>query len=75
MTGLRRNEVLLYDHEKEWDETAKLIINNLNEAFGNIAVDIQHIGSTAIRHIKAKPMIGIAVAVKSFDDLTVDQIS
>ncbi len=71
MIGLRRNEVKLCDHQKEWEENAKAIIKNLKEIFGDTAVDIQHIGSTAIEHIKAKPMIDIAVAVKSFDDLAV----
>ena len=31
------------------------------------AIDIQHIGSTSIRSICAKPIIGIVVGVSSFD--------
>jgi len=71
MIGLKREEVTLHEHQKEWSENAKTIINNLKNVFGATAIDIQHIGSTAIQHIKAKPMLDIAVAVNTFDDLPV----
>lgn len=38
--------------------------------FGDTAMDIQHVGSTAICHIKAKPIIDIAVGVGSLDMLS-----
>lgn len=44
-------------------------IKNLKEIFGDTACDAQHIGSTAIVGIKAKPIIDIAVGVKSFANL------
>ena len=71
MIGLKREEVTLLEHQKEWSEIAKTIIGNLKNVFGDSAIDIQHIGSTAIKHIKAKPMLDIAVAVRSFEDLPV----
>jgi len=71
MIGLKRGEVILHEHQKEWSENAKTIINNLKNVFGDTAIDIQHIGSTAIQHIKAKPMLDIDVAVNTFDDLPI----
>jgi len=71
MIGLKRGEVTLQEHQKEWSENAKTIINNLKNVFGDTAIDIQHIGSTAIQNIKAKPMLDIAVAVNTFDDLPI----
>lgn len=70
MIGLKSGEVTLCNHEKAWDENAAETITVLKEIFGNAAVDIQHVGSTAIPSIKAKPIIDIAVGVKSFDDIT-----
>lgn len=67
MLGLVKGTVELYEHEKEWEDNAKIIIENLKEIFGSAAVDIQHVGSTAIVHIKAKPIIDISVGVKDFD--------
>ena len=59
MVGLKRDEVTLHDHQIEWSDNAKTIINNLKSVLDDTAIDIQHIGSTAIRHIKAKPMLSI----------------
>ena len=67
--GLKRGEVALYDHEIEWELNATKTIDKLKEIFGDVAVDIQHIGSTSIVHIKAKPIIDITVAVRDFDDV------
>lgn len=49
--------VALCDHQTEWEENAAETIEGLNEIFGNTACAIQHIGSTAIHNIKAKPII------------------
>ncbi len=69
MLGLKRGEVVLYDHQSEWEEEAAATIKKLKEIFGDTAIDIQHVGSTAIRHIKAKPVIDIAVGVREFNDV------
>lgn len=69
MIGLKRGTVLLCDHCEEWETEANAMISKLKVVFGDAAVDIQHIGSTSIRTIKAKPIIDIAVGVRSFADL------
>lgn len=69
MIGLKRGEVRLCSHEKVWEENAVETIAALKSIFGNAAVDLQHVGSTAIPSIKAKPVIDIAVGVKSFEDV------
>lgn len=69
MIGLKRNTVRLMPHQEEWEKNAKEIIQKLNQLLGNTAVDIQHIGSTAIRSIRAKPIIDIVVGVKELNDV------
>ena len=69
MIGLKRGTVTLCEHQKEWEIEAEKFISSLKEVFGDFAVDIQHIGSTSIKNIKAKPIIDIAIGVKSFDNL------
>lgn len=65
--GLKRETVQLEPHDKQWEEIAVQTIKTLKLILGDDAVDIQHIGSTAIPAIKAKPIIDIAVGVTDFD--------
>lgn len=69
MIGLKRGTVELCEHEAEWEGNAALTIEKLKRIFGTAAVDIAHVGSTSIMQIKAKPIIDIAVAVNSFEDV------
>lgn len=69
MIGLKRGTVQLCEHEKEWEIEAQNTIARLKEILGDVIKDIQHIGSTSILMIKAKPIIDIAVAVDEFDDI------
>lgn len=65
--GLKRGTVQLEPHDKQWDEIAIQTIKTLKSILGDDAIDIQHIGSTAIPVIKAKPIIDIVVGVTDFE--------
>ena len=71
MTGLKKGAVVLvsHHHQKEWEEKAEDTINLLKQILGDTACDIQHIGSTSIAAIHAKPIIDIAVAVCDVKDV------
>ena len=69
MIGLKRGTVQLCEHEKEWEIEAQNTIARLKEILGDVIKDIQHVGSTSILTIKAKPIIDVAVAVDKFDDI------
>ncbi len=64
---MKRGTVYLEPHQKEWETAAEETIRTLKGILGDIAADVQHIGSTSIRTIKAKPIIDIAVAVNDFE--------
>lgn len=68
MIGLKRGTVALFPHEKGWEDEAESAIKKLSLIFGEDAVDIQHVGSTSVRSICAKPIIDIAVGVTSFEN-------
>ncbi|MCM1362476.1 MAG: GrpB family protein [Clostridiales bacterium] len=61
--GLRRGTVVVEPHKIEWEIAAQKIISNLKDDI----IDVQHIGSTAIKSICAKPIVDIVVGVSSFD--------
>ncbi len=67
--GLKRNTVALFDHDAEWELEAARTIARLRGILGNVVKGIEHVGSTSIKTIKAKPIIDIALAVESFDDI------
>lgn len=67
--GLKRDVVELADYNPAWEAVAANTIRRLWRIFGPVARDIQHVGSTAIPSIKAKPVIDIAVAVDHFEDV------
>ena len=69
MLGLKRGTVELSGHLPLWEESAKKVIAVLREVLGETAIDIQHVGSTAIPSIPAKPIVDLAVAVKNLDDI------
>lgn len=69
MIGLKRGTVKLYEHEKEWETEACDTICRLRQILGDLIKDIQHVGSTSVISIKAKPIIDIALAVDDFEDI------
>lgn len=69
MLGLKRGTVALYPHEKAWAREAQNTILRLKAILGDTAADMQHVGSTAVPGIKAKPIIDIAVATDDFNNV------
>lgn len=54
----------LVEHDPAWKEEFQKIADFLRKVFGEEVIDIQHIGSTAIPGMIAKPQIDILVVVK-----------
>ncbi len=66
MLGLKRGTVKLYPHEEAWEREAEETIRRLRSLLGDAAADLQHVGSTAIPGIMAKPIVDIAVGAEDF---------
>ena len=67
--GLKRGLVEVVPYDSSWADEASRTIGLLKSVLGDAAADMQHIGSTAVRGISAKPIIDIAVGVNDFDDV------
>ena len=67
--GLKHGSVELFKHKKEQETNAAETIRKLWDILGSAATDIQHIGSTSIVRIKAKPVIDIAVLARDFNQI------
>ena len=69
MLGLKRGMVLLAPHEKSWETYAAETMDRLRAILGDRAVEMQHVGSTAVPAIQAKPIVDLAVAVRQLSDV------
>lgn len=69
MLGLKRGTVNLQRYNNEWKTAAEDTILLLKQLFGEVAIDMQHVGSTAIENIHAKPIIDIVVGVKDIEEV------
>lgn len=69
MTGLKRGKVLLCAYDSQWKSMAENTINLLKNLLGDAAPDIQHIGSTAIPCIHAKPVIDIIAGMNAVENI------
>lgn len=58
--------IQLQPHDPEWSLIYDIAKLPLSMALGQHARDIQHVGSTAIQGISAKPSIDIAVAIEQY---------
>ena len=69
MEGLKRGIVKLVEYQNTWKIEAEQTVAELKSLLGDTAMDIQHIGSTAISSIHAKPIIDIVVGVHDLNDI------
>lgn len=74
MRGVEPLKVVLQPHSAEWAaefERARAVIC---AAWGDNVLSVEHIGSTAIIGIWAKPILDIAVILKSFAEMDVSAL-
>lgn len=65
--GLDRKKVLLVAHDMSWDMEYSKEKNILIKGLSKYIDDIQHVGSTSIENLKAKPIIDIAILLNDWD--------
>lgn len=68
--GLAEGTVRITGYSARWPAAFDREAAALRAALGDAAQDLQHIGSTAVPGMDAKPIIDIAVQVASFRDLS-----
>ena len=68
MLGLKRGIVRLVPHTERWHDLFTEEEDRLRVAISEYALSVEHVGSTAICGLPAKPIIDIAVAVREIAD-------
>jgi GrpB-like predicted nucleotidyltransferase (UPF0157 family) len=67
--GLVKGIVKVEKYNPEWEEEFNKEKKNLEKIFGDIALSIEHVGSTSVVGLSAKPIIDIAIGVDSLKDI------
>ena len=63
--GLKRGAVELVEHSPLWEQAFIDERNRLERALEFVPCEIEHIGSTAVPGLEAKPILDIAVGIRS----------
>ena len=66
--GLEINFIRLSDHSSLWADLYREEENRITKAIGHLIIDLQHIGSTSIPGIKAKPILDLMAGVSQLDE-------
>ena len=69
MIGLKRHTVDVVDHDPSWTVLGVLACQTVRNACGELLADVQHVGSTAVPDLPAKPILDIAAAVVTLDSM------
>ena len=68
MIGLARDTVKVVPYQEIWNESFKKECDLLYSIMGNSALQIEHIGSTSIAGMCAKPIIDLVVVISSLGE-------
>lgn len=66
---MKTKKVIVVDYDEKWSLNFQEIEKELKEALGGIAIKIEHVGSTSVINLAAKPIIDIDVVIDSISDL------
>jgi len=66
--GLQRGKVKLKPYDPEWAELFLKEKAAIHDLFGDKVIATEHIGSTAVPEMTAKPILDFIVAVESLDE-------
>ena len=64
---MRRIEVV--DYDPHWPETFETLRSRIWTAVGDVALSVEHVGSTSVPGLAAKPIIDISIVVPERSDV------
>ena len=69
MLGVQRGKVELIEYNNDWRNNFDIEAGKIKKIFGDDLLRIEHVGSTAIPGILAKPIIDIALLVSDLQEV------
>lgn len=68
MLGLPKGEVFLVPWTDYWERDFKLEEERIQHKIGDYIIAVHYIGSTAVKHLSAKPILDVAIELDEFQD-------
>ena len=59
-------QVVVLPYDEQWEHDFAKIRAELTDALGRLAIGIEHVGSTSVQGLSAKPIIDIDVVIKDY---------
>ena len=69
---MKTKKVIVLPYDEAWESAFKSIKSEIKAALGDIAIGIEHIGSTSVKGMSAKPCVDVDVVIcdySVFDDV------
>ena len=63
---MRTKRVAVVPYDAAWEAAFEAIKRELEAAIGDLILDIEHVGSTAVQGLSAKPCIDLDVVIKAY---------
>ena len=61
--------IVIVEYDPEWQSEFARLRDRAQAALGELALSVEHLGSTAVTGLAAKPVIDLVVVIESDDDL------
>lgn len=74
---MKTKRVIVEPYQESWQSAFEAIRQELNEAIGDLVIRVEHVGSTSVAGLSAKPIIDIDVVIEDYTlfDQVVRQLS
>ena len=64
---MRTRKVIVLPYDPAWKDAFFLIRQELEQALENLAIAVEHVGSTSVEGLSAKPCIDIDVVIRDYE--------
>ena len=66
--GREKRSIVIVDYDPSWTQRFEALAQTIRDAAGEKAVSVEHIGSTAVPGLAAKPIIDVLLTVMDVED-------
>ena len=64
---MTHSDIKIVEFNKQWAETFQSIKLVISQSLNDLIIGVEHIGSTSIKGLGAKPILDIDIVIKSYD--------